>query len=115
MKGVLWVSRHRPCERQMVELQVRFGADVEVVQDPNPFDTADDIVRRFRAGGFDDLVLVAPLSVIDHLCRRGLKPLWSEAVEENDPAKIDFRGARGQGYRFVRFRRVRRIVIEFED
>ena len=25
------------------------------------------------------------------------------------------RGARGQGYRFVRFRRIKRVALEFED
>ena len=32
-----------------------------------------------------------------------------------DPSKIEFRGARGQGFRFVRFRRIKRVALEFED
>lgn len=114
-KKVLWMSQHRPHASQIAALQVMFGNDVLVEQDSNSFDTADVIVQRFNGGGFDDLVVVAPLSVLDHLCRRGLKPLWAESIEENNPRKIEFRGARGQGFRFVRFRRVRRVSIEFED
>jgi hypothetical protein len=61
------------------------------------------------------MVIVALLSVIAVLCNEGIRMLWSEAIEENDPAKIEFRGARGQGYRFVRFRRIKRVDLEFED
>ncbi|MFH1233743.1 MAG: hypothetical protein V1649_03810 [Patescibacteria group bacterium] len=61
------------------------------------------------------MVIVAPLSVIQVLCNEGIRMLWSEAVEENDAFKIEFRGARGQGYRFVRFRRIKRVALEFED
>ncbi|MBI4193365.1 MAG: hypothetical protein HY536_01935 [Candidatus Colwellbacteria bacterium] len=109
------MSRHQPAAAQVRALQKIFGDDVEVVVDPNPFDSADTIAQRFDQGGFDDLVVVAPLSVIDQLCKRNLKPLWSDSVEENNPRRIDFRGARGQGFRFVRFRRVKRIIMEFED
>ena len=41
--------------------------------------------------------------------------LWLRVVEENDSAKIEFRGARGQGYRFVWFRHIKCVAIEFED
>jgi hypothetical protein len=115
MKKILWMSRHAPHARQVEALEAMFGPDVQVVQDPNSFDTADVIVQRFKRGGFDDLVVVAPLSVLDQLCQRGLKPLWSESVEESEKSKMDYRGARGQGYRFVRFRRVKRVAVEFED
>jgi len=115
MKKIVWMSQHRPSASQIAALRGMFGDDVQVVLDPNPFDDAREIAARFRRGGFDDMVVVCPLSVLDHLCRAGIRPLWSEAAEENDPRKIEFRGARGQGFRFVRFRRVRRVAIEFED
>ncbi|OGH73882.1 MAG: hypothetical protein A3C90_04635 [Candidatus Magasanikbacteria bacterium RIFCSPHIGHO2_02_FULL_51_14] len=115
MKRILWMSRHTPTERQISELARYLGDEVEVEQEPRPFDDARQIVRRFRQGGYDEMVIVAPLSVIAVVCTEGVKPLWSEAGEENDPAKIEFRGARGQGYRFVRFRRIMRVALEFED
>ncbi|MFH1621193.1 MAG: hypothetical protein ABIB04_03860 [Patescibacteria group bacterium] len=114
-KKILWMSRHRPTARQIQSLRVMYGADTVVEVEPRPFDDARQIARRFKEGGFHDLVVVAPLSVLAVLCDQGLKPLWSQAAEENDPAKIEFRGARGQGYRFVRFRRVKRVAVEFED
>ena len=115
MKGILWVSRHTPHQRQLVALREMYGQDAVIEQELRPFDDARQIARRFREGGFDDMVIVAPLSVIQVLCNENIRMLWSEAVEENDPTKIEFRGARNQGYRFVRFRRIKRVVLEFED
>ena len=115
MKRVLWMSRHRPGASQLAALRDMFGHDVVVEQEARPFDDAREIVRRYRSGGYDDLVVVAPLSVIAVLCAEGMKPLWSESAEENDPTKIDFRGARGQGFHFLRFRRIIRVALEFED
>lgn len=109
------MSRHTPTQRQIEALRAMYGADVSVEQEARPFDDAREIARRFRQGGYDDIVVVAPLSVIAVLCQEGIRPLWSEAAEENDPAKIEFRGARGQGYRFVRFRRIKEVRLIFED
>ncbi len=112
---ILWMSRHTPTPRQLQALRERHGEDTVVEQESKPFDDARQIARRYRSGSYDDIVVVAPLSVIDVLCKEGIQPLWSEAAEENDPKKIEFRGARGQGYRFVRFRRIKCVRIEFED
>lgn len=114
-KKILWMSRHAPHRRQVEELQQRYGQDTVVEQESRPFDDARQIAKRFLDGGYDDMVIVAPLSVIQVLCNEGIKMLWSEATEENDADKIEFRGARGQGYRFVRFRRIKRVALEFED
>lgn len=114
-KKILWMSRHEPHRRQIETLRNMFGGDTIVEQEPRPFDDARQIAKRYRDGGFDDMVIVAPLSVIQVLCNEGIRMLWSEAVEENDPAKIEFRGARGQGFRFIRFRRIKRVALEFED
>lgn len=112
---ILWMSRHRPHRRQIQALRTIFGHETVVEQDPRPFDSAQQIAKRFRDGGYDDMVIVAPLSVIAVLCNEGIKMLWSECVEESNPSLIDFRGARGQGFRFVRFRRIKRVALEFED
>ena len=115
MTKILWMSRHCPSESQKEGLRQMFGEDIRIDLEPRPFDDARQIAERYKNGGYDDMVVVAPLSVIAVLCTAGVKMLWSEAAEENDPKKIEFRGARGQGYRFVRYRRLRRIVMEFED
>jgi len=115
VKKILWMSRHAPHRRQIETLRQEHGQDTVVEQEAKPFDDARQIAKRFREGGYDDMVIVAPLSVIQVLCKEGIRMLWSEAVEENDPAKIEFYGARRQGYRFGRFRRIKRVAIEFED
>ena len=112
---VLWMSRHAPHRSQTEALRNMHGGDVVIEQESRPFDDARQIAKRYREGGYADMVIVAPLSVIQVLCNEGIKMLWSEAAEEDDPSKIEFRGARGQGYRFVRFRRIKRVALEFED
>jgi predicted nucleic acid-binding protein len=114
-KKILWMSRHEPHRRQIETLRNTYGGDTVVEQESRPFDDALQIAKRYREGHYDDMVIVAPLSVIQVLCNEGIRMLWSEAVEENDPSKVEFRGARGQGFRFVRFRRIKRVALEFED
>src|SRR5271155_3726810 len=115
MKKILWVSRHTPHRRQIETLRNTYGGDTVVEQESKPFYDARQIVKRFREGKYDEMVIGAPLSVIAVICTEDINPLYPEAVEENDPAKIELRGARGQGFRFVRFRRIKRVAIEFED
>lgn len=114
-KKILWVSRHRPHQRQLDVLLEMYGQDAVIDREVNAFDDARQIAKKFRENNYDDMVIVAPLSVIQVLCNEGVRMLWSEAVEENNPDKIEFYGARGQGFRFVRFRRIKRIAMEFED
>jgi hypothetical protein len=115
MASVLWVSRHVITPSQISALQQMFGMNVKIVADPRPFDDAKTVALRFKQGKYDDIVVVAPLSVIAVLCQEGIKPLYSEAAEENNSAKVEFRGARGQGFRFVRFRRIKELRLVFED
>ena len=74
---VLWMSRHQPLQSQVDVLDRVFGA-CEVVQDPNPFEDASDIIERFKGGGYDEIVVVAPLSVIARLTEADVRPLWAE-------------------------------------
>ncbi len=112
MKKVYWMSRHEPLPSQIAELRRLFG-DVEIITDPNPFDSADDIIRRYQQSGADEILVVAPLSVIAQLTQKGIKPLWAEMeVVDKDKAEVE---AAGRYYRFVRFRRIARVVMEFED
>ena len=57
MKKILWMSQHEPLPSQISALKRIFG-EVEVVKDPKPFSSAEDIVGRFRSGGYDDIVVV---------------------------------------------------------
>jgi hypothetical protein len=85
MKKVYWLSRHAPLPSQIAELRRLFGEDVVIEQDPQPFESVDDILARFRRSGADELLVVAPLSVIAQLVQRGIKPLWAEMEQVTDP------------------------------
>ena len=118
MKKILWMSRHEPLPSQLAELARLFGADVSVEQDSRPFSSAEDIVARFRQGGYDDIVVVAPLSVLARLVDQGVRPLWSEmTLVSRDEAEVTMprRDGRTHYYRFDRFRRVKTLRLEFEE
>jgi len=108
------MSRHRPLPVQERALPDYLGEDVRIEQDPNPFSNAEEIVRRYRCGGYDDMVVVAPLSVIARLVDLGIRPIWCEmeVVSEDEHCDIKYRDRR---YAFRRFRRIRRVAVEFED
>lgn len=112
-KKVVWFSRHDILSSQKRELQRLFGDDMMLFIDPNPFSGAEDIVERFKHAQGDEMVVVAPLSVLDKLCDLGLRPLWAE-MKVCSPEQAEVR-AGGRYYRFVRFRRVKRMVLEFEE
>lgn len=111
---IVWFSRHEPVPRQIEELKRLFGPDTVVVQDPHPFQNADDVVRRFQAAGADEMVIVAPLSVIDQLVKRGIRPLYAEMELVEDGNDYDVI-ANGRKYRFVRFSRIVEVTIRKED
>lgn len=111
---VLWMSRHQPLPCQIAELKRLFGADAVIEQDPRPFDSAEVIAQRFRDGSYDEMVVVAPLSVIAKLCELGIRPLWAEMFEPKTGETPDFT-YRGRRYRFNRFRRITAVRLEFEE
>lgn len=115
---ILWMSRHVPLASQEAELARLFGGDIVVEQDPRPFSSAEDIAARYRAGGYDDLVVVAPLSVLARLVDLDLKPLWAEmTLVGRGEAEVTMprRNGRTDYYRFDRFRRVKALRLEFEE
>lgn len=113
MKRILWVSRHPPLPSQVVALTRHFK-EVEVVQDNQPFSGAEDILGRYRQGGYDEMVVVAPLSVLGQLVNLGIKPLWAEMerLPEGQPGEVK---VGDRQFRFVRFRRVIALRLEFEE
>lgn len=112
MKRIIWFSRHNPLPKQREELQRIFG-EVEILIDAQPFSNADEVVDRFRAAGGDEMVSVAPLSVIDQLCQRGIQPLFAE-MEVVQDGSYDVMAA-GRKYRFLKFTRIKDIKILKED
>lgn len=120
-KKILWLSQHRPLRVQIERLQNRFGSDVRVEVDTDTFTNAEELVTRFRRGGYDDWVVVAPLSVVGRMCDLCAelnlpKPLMAHMEQIYGTAKgqADLQ-YRGRSYKFVGFRRVERLALEFGE
>lgn len=113
MKRILWLSKHRPLSAQMAWLEVQFG-EVSLERDGNPFSGAEEITQRFRAGGYDDIVVVAPLWVIAKLTELGIKPLWADMREVKANGAYDILSS-GRYYRFAGFRRIYEVKVVFGE
>ena len=117
MKEILWLSRHRPLPRQYAELRRLFG-EVLVHHDADAFASAEDIKKRFDKGGYDDIVVVAPLWVIAHLLNLGIKPLYAQMDEVKTAAGAEVTVRRLDGLHYFRFNRFRRLIeveLKFEE
>lgn len=112
---IVWFSRHAPIPKQIDELKRVFGDNTEIIQDPNPFSTADDVVRRYKDLGANEMVIVAPLSVIDAITKRGIRPLFAEMVQVPSDQKDYDVEVNGRKFVFDRFTRIKRVVIEKEE
>lgn len=115
MHKVLWLSRHKILPKQRETLEKLFGP-CEVVVDDNLFTDANDIINRINKINPDDVLVVAPLSVLHILVQKGIKPLWAEmrvVNDEFDPYSDVIE--KGRHYRFIRFRRLVGIEVLYED
>lgn len=112
MTRIVWLSRHKPLEKQVRELERLFGP-VELLHDSESFTTADRIVEKFRRSGAQEMVIVAPLSVIDQLVQRGIRPLYAEMTQVHD-GLYDV-AVNGRKFIFQRFTRIVGIKIEKEE
>lgn len=113
MKRILWVSRHPYLPSQLEALRRHFG-EVEVTQDPKPFSGVEEILGRYRQGQYDDLVVVAPLSVLGRMVDLGVRPLWAEMLRLPEGERGEVKVGERE-FRFVRFRRVRALRLEFDE
>lgn len=98
---VLWLSRFPPHASQIAGLRETFGTSVVV--NHRDIRNVDDAADEFHHGGYRAIVAVVPEAVFELLTEMELSLLRSEAIVENDPSKVEFRGAGGQGFRFDRF------------
>jgi len=109
---ILWVSRHKALEVQKKDLVSVFG-EIEIKYYENAFDNAEEIVNYFRKNKFDEMVIVAPLSVISKVVELGIKPLYAkmDLIKEGD---YDVEN-KGRKYKFDKFMRINNIFIDFKN
>lgn len=112
-KRIVWMSRHPPTSTQSLELERLFPAHVLIV-DARSFSGADQIVSRFHHERGDEMVVVAPWTVIRELVKRGLQPIYAEMrqVPCADPHEVVLGGRHRRCYRFVRFMHCRGVKLD---
>jgi len=112
LKKILWLSRHNPLPAQVLELQRLFG-DVNITIDDKPLASAEDVVQRME--GYDEVVIVAPLSIISKVIEYGVKPLFAD-MQRIDKVEDKDRDTEvgGRCYRFIGFKRIVGMKIELE-
>lgn len=114
-KKILWVSRHKPKALQVKKLSEIFGRiKIDLYPNRDHWRSAEKIAKFFWEGGYAEMVVVLPLSVIEKLCKKGIKPLWVQMNHVYDPDKADLQ-YNGRFYRFDGFRRIDRIDMVFSD
>jgi hypothetical protein len=111
---IYWASQHEPLASQVRALEAAAGEPCEILRDPRPFDSAQHIADRFAASKADDIVVVAPLSVLDRLCRLGIRPIWCEMDTVRGPRDGGEVQANGRWYAFRGLKRVARLALEFD-
>ena len=110
MKKILWVSAHQPIAVQLNALSRLFGE--VTIEKLIGWPSAESIVERFSSEGFDEMVIVAPLSVIAKVLEKGVKPLWAQMEQQPSKEGADLE-YRGRFFKFVEFRRIERVALEF--
>lgn len=112
---IMWYSRHSPTSKQQDRLKALFKADaLTIIHVKCKFESAKEIASKFRNSGAQDLVLVAPLSVIRALVEHGVRPLWAQmaTVRRGDPRTEVIINKRP--YRHVAFHRITGFRLDLE-
>jgi len=108
MKHILWVSRHTPTPEQMTYLSKILEDDnIIIARHSHTVVRHKDLIKEYRTGKYDDLVVTLPTEMIGRICAAGIYPI--RAVHEMigcDP------GSNMRNYRFLRFERVYSVTVE---
>ena len=113
MTRILWLSNHVPLASEIEALKVGYGNEVEIIQDHSLIFSADQVIDRYRKKEFEDIVIVAPRSLVtlvEKLINSGIHPIWAE--REAVPKSYAEVFLEHKGWRFVRLKRIEKINIE---
>jgi len=116
MKKVLWYSRHTMMEFQRPILQKLFGDDMVLEQKVgnDAYMSAEKILQYMRENHFDEIIMVAPLSVMAKVIELGINPIKAEVIQVKDEKEKTFTYS-GRHYKFIKFVRVMRLELVTED
>ena len=101
---------------QMTILKKIFGSDMFLEQKigSDAYISAEKIVQYMRENKFDEIVMVAPLSVMSKVVELGVKPIKAEVIEVKNSREATF-SFNNRHYKFIKFVRVLRIELVTED
>jgi len=81
-KRILWIAKSEPMAEQLKELKELFpGCTVEI--DLREVRSTEELVKRIRAGQYDETVAVVPWSMLSQLTERGIYPLFPKIRRVN--------------------------------
>lgn len=76
--------------------------------------SAEKLVEKFKNGGYHEMVMVAPLSVMAKAIELGVKPLKAEVEQLPTQEGSDF-SYNGRHFKFLKFVRVTELRLITED
>lgn len=104
-----------PTPRQIEALKRLYGDDVEIIHDAYYNRELDVLINRIYETKCDDIVLVAPFTVIKLLCERGIYPLFAVMKKTTaDKAELTRFGKHIMFSHYVRVKAIRMEHIEPE-
>ncbi len=110
-KEILWIGAP-PLPVQIERLKRLFGP-VKLILDTTETKSAEAIAALYRESGASDIVVVVSASIIDHLCRQGVYPLYPVMVRVENPDEADLH-LRDQYLAFRGFRRLTSVRLVFD-
>ena len=87
---------------------------LEHTSESEAYMSAEKIVQFMKAGGFDEIIMVAPLSVIAKVLELGVLPIKADVVEVKDAKEATFTFS-NRHYKFIGFVRVLRLEFVTEN
>lgn len=116
MKKILWYSRHPMMEFQGPILQKLFGDDMVLEQKVgnDAYMSAEKIVQMMKDQRYDEIIMVAPLSVMAKVIELGVRPIKADVVQVKDEKEKTFTYS-GRHYKFLKFVRVVRLELVTEN
>lgn len=103
-------------EFQRPILQKIFGDDMVLTErtGDGSYMSAENIVQFMRSNHFDEIVMVAPLSVMAKVIELKVYPIKADVIEIKDAKEATFSFS-GRHYKFIKFVRVMRLELVTED
>lgn len=116
-KKIVWMSRHAPLNSQRTALEKLFPKHSLIIE-KRPFSSAEQIVKRYQDVEGDEMVVVAPWSVIRQLIRLGIKPIYAEMVPTSaadaESVIVSGRSKKRRYYRFLGFHYCTDVSLKLE-